>query len=154
MPTRLEEQLRTTLASIGDAVISTDTEGRVVFVNPVAQSVLRTTEQDLLGKQLIDVFRIVNEFTGAKVENPVTRTLREGAVIGLANHTILIAHDGTQIPIDDSAAPIRGEDGVVQGAVLIFRDISARRRSEATSRLLASIVESSEDAIISKDTNG
>jgi PAS domain S-box-containing protein len=154
MPTRLEEQLRTTLASIGDAVISTDPGGKVVFVNKVAQSILRTPESGLLGRQLQDVFHIVNEFTRDIVANPVERVLREGVTVGLANHSILITRDGAEIPIDDSASPIRSDSGELQGAVLVFRDITERRRAEMNHRLLAGIIESSDDAIISKDLNG
>jgi PAS domain S-box-containing protein len=154
MPTPLEEQLRITLASIGDAVLSTDAQGRIVFANKVALDLLRVSEPEILGKPLEEVFRIVNEFTRAPVENPVGRVLRDRAVTGLANHTILITRNGDEIPIDDCASPIRGEGGELHGAVLIFRDITARRQSELTTRLLASIVESSEDAIVSKDVNG
>ena len=107
------------------------------------------------------MFRIVNEDTRQTVESPATRALREGVVVGLANHTLLIAKDGTERPIDDSAAPIRDEVGVVSGCVLIFRDVSERReweRREAarlqSARVLASIVESSDDAIISKSLDG
>src|SRR5436309_9693106 len=94
---------------IGDAVISTDLEGRIVFTNKVAQSLLRMSEADLLRQPLDEVFHLVNEFTRAKIENPIARVLREGAVAGLANHTVLVARDGAEIPIDDSAAPIRSE---------------------------------------------
>lgn len=148
------ERFETTLASIGDAVITTDTDGRIVFANRVAQSLLRLPMAELAGKPLDQVFQIINELTREKVESPVTRVLREGTVVGLANHTSLVAHDGTEIPIDDSGAPIRGEGGAVQGAVLVFRDVTARRRAEEAGRLLASIVASSEDAIISKDLDG
>jgi len=126
--------LHTTLSSIGDAVISTDTEGHIVFVNPVARSLLRWPEQDLAGKPVDEVFRIVNEFTRQSVEVPIHTVLREGNIVGLANHTVLIAGDGTEIPIDDSAAPIRDARGEMLGVVLVFRDISGRR---ATERLLA-----------------
>src|SRR5579862_4027623 len=149
-----EQYLKTTIASIGDAVISTDANGRVLFVNRVALSLLRASEKQVLGLDLEQVFRIKNEITGATVENPIARVLREGIILGLANHTVLIAFDGTEIPIDDSAAPIRDEAGRVQGAVLVFRDVTERRRAEASSRLLAAIVESSDDAIISKDLDG
>jgi PAS domain S-box-containing protein len=139
------------LTSVGDAVISTDAQGRIVFANPVAQSLLQWPEAEILGRHLDEVFRIINEDSRATVESPVAKVLREGAIVGLANHTVLIARDGTEIPIDDSGAPIRGESGAIEGTVLVFRDVAARRREEATSHLLASIVESSDDAIISKD---
>lgn len=149
----VRESLRTTLASIGDAVISTDAQGRVVFVNAVARGLVGLEEQDIVGQQLDDVFRIVNEFSRAKVESPVAQVLREGGIAGMANHTVLLAHDGREIPIDDSGAPIRDAQGAIQGTVLVFRDVSARRRADQTNRLLSSIVQSSNDAIFSKDLN-
>lgn len=127
-------RFETTLASIGDAVVATDGEGRITFANRVASSLLRAPEADLLGRHLDDVFRIVNESTRADVESPVARALREGGIAGLANHTVLIAQDGTELPIDDSAAPIHTEGGAAVGAVLVFRDITERR---ATEKLLA-----------------
>jgi PAS domain S-box-containing protein len=149
----VRDSLRTTLASIGDAVISTDAHGRVVFVNRIAQSMLGLEEAGIVGKHLDEVFQIVNEFSRTKVESPVAQVLREGRIVGMANHTILIAKDGTEIPIDDSGAPIRNASGVIQGTVLVFRDVTARRRADETGRLLASIVQSADDAIYSKDLN-
>ncbi len=128
------QKFETTLASIGDAVIATDAKGRIVFTNKVAQSLLRATEAEAEGKHLDDVFHIVNELSRAKVESPVTKVLREDAIVGLANHTVLIAQDGTEIPIDDSGAPIRNERGELIGVVLVFRDITERRKTE---RMLA-----------------
>ncbi len=151
---RATKFLETTLESIGDAVISTDIEGHIAFTNPVAQSLLGWPEAELAGKHLDDVFRIVNEFSRAKVESPVAKVLREGTIVGMANHTILVARDGTETPIDDSGAPIRDASGTVYGTVLVFRDVTARRRAEETTRLLASIVESSDDAIIGHDLEG
>jgi PAS domain S-box-containing protein len=155
------ERLRTTLASIGDAVITTDTKGRITNLNPVAESLTGWTKAEATGQPLDEVFRIVNEDTRRTVKNPATRALDEGVVVGLANHTILIARDGTERPIDDSAAPIRCREGQIVGCVLVFRDISERRYSERentsrlrVARLLASIVESSDDAIISKTLDG
>src|SRR5438876_1376337 len=125
-----QEWLRVTLASIGDAVITTDTRGSVTFLNPVAQSLTGWTLEEATGLPLDDIFKIVNEQTRRTVENPATRALREGLVVGLANHTVLIAKDGTERPIDDSAAPIRNAKGEVAGVVLVFRDVSERRQQE------------------------
>src|ERR671933_2596814 len=117
------EWFRTTLASIGDAVLATDSQGRVTFLNPVAASLTGWPEAEAFGHDITEVFRIVNEYTRAVVENPVTRVLREGTVVGLANHTLLMARDGVERPIDDSGAPIRDATGTIQGTVLVFRDI-------------------------------
>lgn len=124
------KRFETTLASIGDAVIVTDREGRVTFANKVVLSLLRAPESDVLGRHLDEVFCIVNEFTRAKVESPVTKVLREGDIVGLANHTVLVAQDGTEVPIDDSGAPVRSESGTIQGTVLVFRDVTERRAAE------------------------
>jgi len=155
------ETLEITLRSIGDAVITTDVEGRVTYLNAVAESLTGWTNDDASGRPLDTVFRIVNEESRRPVENPATRALREGAVVGLANHSVLIGRDGIERPIDDSAAPIKDEQGRVSGCALVFRDITERRNWEKTetqrlqsARLLASIVESSNDAIISKSLQG
>jgi PAS domain S-box-containing protein len=126
--------LRVTLSSIGDAVISTDAEGRVTFLNGVAEALTGWTNAEATGRPLPEVFVIVNEGTRQPVENPALRALREGIIVGLANHTLLIARDGTERPIDDSAAPIRDDAGTILGAVLVFRDVTERRRVEATLR--------------------
>jgi PAS domain S-box-containing protein len=155
------ELLRITLASIGDAVIATDLRGRITYMNEVAESLTGWARSDALRRPLDAVFRIVGEATRQPVENPSAKALREGVVVGLANHTLLIRKDGSECPIDDSAAPIRDEQGSVSGCVLIFRDVTAQRRIERdragqlhTARLLASIIESSDDAIISKSLDG
>ncbi|UYV11638.1 MAG: PAS domain S-box protein [Phycisphaera sp.] len=124
------ESLRVTLASIGDGVITTDAKGRVVFLNPVAEALTGWATKQAAGKPLDDVFRIVHEQTRTEVENPALRALREGRIVGLANNTILIARDGTERPIDDSAAPIPNPAGEIAGAVLVFRDISERNTHE------------------------
>jgi diguanylate cyclase (GGDEF)-like protein/PAS domain S-box-containing protein/putative nucleotidyltransferase with HDIG domain len=119
-----KERLRVTLHSIGDAVISTDKQGRIVSFNPVAEQLTGWKEQEVLGKNYREVFRIINEITKTECEDPVEKVLRTGHIVGLANHTALIARDGTETPIADSAAPIRDETGVVYGVVLVFRDVT------------------------------
>ena len=151
---RQRESLRVTLNSIGDAVITTDAEGRVTSMNPVAVALTGWTPTEAAGRSLEHIFHIINEWTRQIVENPVKRVLSEGRIVGLANHTILIAKDGTERAIDDSASPIRDADGAIQGVVLIFRDLTERRRAERTRLQLAAIVESSDDAIIGKDMDG
>jgi PAS domain S-box-containing protein len=155
------ELLRVTLGSIGDGVIATDIDGRVSYMNDVAESLTGWTQAQALGQVLDTVFRIVNEDTRLPVESPAMRALRQGTVVGLANHTLLIQKDGRECPIDDSAAPITNERGKVSGCVLIFRDVTAQRRLERdkasqllTARMLASIIENSDDAIISKSLEG
>jgi PAS domain S-box-containing protein len=151
---RQREQLRVTLTSIGDAVIVTDLKGAVTFLNPVAQALTGWEPREAAGQPLERVFRIINEETRQPVENPVHQVLQQGVTIGLANHTLLIARDGREIPIDDSGAPIRGEEGTVAGVVLVFRDVSETRRAMEARLHLAAIVESSDDAIISKTLDG
>jgi PAS domain S-box-containing protein len=149
-----EKYLQTLLASIGDAVISTDAAGRITLANPVAQALLRANEDQIIGKSFDEVFRLENQTTRAKVESPVAKVLRGDAVVGLANNTLLIAHDGTELLIEDNAAPIHDKSGKLEGVVLVFRDSTARHQLEASRRLLASIVQSSDDAIISKTLDG
>ena len=149
------EWLRVTLASIGDAVIATDTEGRVTFLNSVAQELTGWTSEDAKGKPLEVVFAILNEKTRQPVENPVERVLREGVVVGLANHTILIAKDGTERPIDDSAAPIRDAAGRMIGVVLIFRDVTEQRRAEQHRNVRLAVTHAlSEAATVEEGANG
>lgn len=165
---RTEEQtriardwLQTTVRSIGDGVIATGPEGEVVLLNSVAESLTGWKQDEAAGLPLERVFSITNEDTGLPAENPVTKVLREGRVVGLANHTNLKSKDGRLLPIDDSAAPIRDASGKIAGVVLVFRDVSDRRAAERKERQaaiesagLAAIVESSDDAIISTDLNG
>jgi PAS domain S-box-containing protein len=148
------ERFRVTLASIGDAVITTDMDGLVTSINPIAESLTGWQQETAVGRPIQEVFNIVNEQTRRTVENPALRAIREGVILGLANHTILIAKNGTDIPIDDSGAPIKDSDGKILGAVLIFRDITERRRVEKERALLAGIVESSGDAIVGKNLDG
>ncbi len=124
------ERLRVTLASIGDAVLTTDSQGRITFANPVAESLTGWSQPEMFGQPLENVVHIVHEQTRARAENPVERSLREGAIVGLANHTLLIRKDGSECPIDDSAAPILDEHGDIIGSVMVFRDITQRKRIE------------------------
>ncbi len=129
-----EELLRITFASIGDAVITTDAKGNVTYLNAVAQTLTGWTQEEACGKPLPTVFNIVNEETRLPVENPAQKVLMLRLAIGLANHTVLISKDKTERPIDDSAAPIQDDQGRVMGVVLVFRDISDRRRAEIAMR--------------------
>lgn len=131
--TELPEQqgwYRIALSSIGDGVIVTNARGRVTFMNPMAEALTGWPESDAIGQPLPGVLRIVNERTRLPAEDPITDALARGRVVGLAKGTVLLARDGTEHPIDDSAAPIRDGAGGLAGAVLIFRDVSDRRRAE------------------------
>jgi len=125
-----EEQLATTLRSIGDAVIATDARGLVTLMNPVAESVTGWLAADARGASLDAVFRIINEETRNTVESPVAKVLREGGIVGLANHTLLIRRDGSEVAIEDSGAPILDRSGGTIGVVLVFRDASRERAAE------------------------
>jgi PAS domain S-box-containing protein len=142
------------LNSIGDAVIATDAQGRVIFLNPVAQTLTGWAAHEAVGKRLAEILRIVNAATRQSIEDPVARVLREDVVVGPASHTILIARDGTERPIDQSGAPIRQKGGATTGVVLVFRDVSQRQQAEVIQARLAALVESSDDAIIGKDLDG
>jgi PAS domain S-box-containing protein len=124
------ERLRVTLASIGDAVITTDAQGRVTYLNRIAESLTGWSNQEASGQPLETIFQIINEQSRKSVENPVQRALREGRVVGLANHTVLVARNHAERPIDDSAAPILDKNGAIVGVVMIFRDVSDSRRAE------------------------
>jgi PAS domain S-box-containing protein len=151
---RTRDTLATTLKSIGDGVVLTDLKGNVSFLNPEAERLTGWKVDDARHRPLSEVFRIVNERTRVAAENPVEKVLKGGQVVGLADHTLLIARDGTETPIDDSAAPIAEPGQSATGVVLVFRDVREQRQAEATRARLAAIVESSGDAIVSKDVNG
>lgn len=134
------EHLITTLRSIGDAVIATDSNGRISFLNPVAVELTGWNSDEALGQPCDKVFTIINEETNQPAANPIERVLREGRIVGLANHTALIRRDGTRIPIDDSGAPIRDAAGEVAGAVLVFHDVSERKAAEERIEHLNSVL--------------
>ncbi len=131
---RERENLAVTLHSIGDGVVATDTTSRVVMLNRVAEELTGWPQAEASGRALAEVFRIVNEKTGAPAEDPVRRVLESGHVVGLANHTVLVSRDGKQVAIADSAAPIRGRGGEILGAVLVFRDVTQARQAEEALR--------------------
>jgi PAS domain S-box-containing protein len=152
-----EEYLSTTLNSIGDAVITTDELGRIVRMNPIAEKLTGWHFSEAQGRLLKQVFAIYNENTRQKAVNPVTKVLKKGVIVGLANPTVLVSKDGTEYYIDDRAAPIHNEKGTMIGVVLIFRDISEKykteaelRRSEARYRTL---YDSISDAVVVADTH-
>jgi PAS domain S-box-containing protein len=120
---------RVTLSSIGDGVIATDTYGRITFMNPVAEAMTGWKSAEAAGQPLENVFNIVNEQTRKPAPNPVTRVLREGVIVGLANHTALIARDGRQTAIADSAAPVRDASGKLSGVVMVFQDVTHERKA-------------------------
>lgn len=159
-----QENLRVTLESIGDGVIATDARGDVTLLNPVAQKLTGWSLDEALGQPSTKVFQIVNEQTGEVVESPVSRVLREGAIVGLANHTLLIAKDGRRLPIADSGAPIRRGEEIV-GAIMVFRDMTEQRHIELENERalraletersrLSSVIEAMPVGVILSDEHG
>ncbi len=131
-----EEETRTALYSIGDGVICTDEMGLITRMNPTAETLTGWSEAEARGKPLTQIFHIINEISRIEVENPVSRVQREGLIVGLANHTLLIARDGTECPIADSGAPIRDKQGEIKGVVLVFRDQTRERTLQRERSLL------------------
>jgi PAS domain S-box-containing protein len=125
-----EELFRVTLTSIGDAVIATDRQGAVTFMNPLAVTLTGIDLKNAIGENIQEIFPIFNEHTGKPAENPVGKVMDLGRVVGLANHTVLKNVGGSLIPIEDSAAPIRGDHGQLLGVVLVFRDVTLERKSQ------------------------
>jgi len=136
-----QEWFSTALTSIGDAVIATDAEGRVKFLNPVAEALTKWTSRKAAGHPLPEVFPIIDETTRTPANNPVDRVLREGIIVGLTNHSLLVRPDGTEVAIDDSAAPIRDHEGKLVGVILVFRDVGRHRREEQRRAFLARATE-------------
>ena len=128
---RQREWLRVTLTSMGDAVIASDTGGRITFLNPVAMTLTGWQLEEAMGQPIQGVFRIINEKTHKSAEDLVTRVLNEKCVVGLANDTVLLTKDGREVPIEDSAAPILDAAGNVTGVVLVFHDVTEKRRAQA-----------------------
>ena len=149
-----EQRWSTILSSIGDAIIATDMSGKTMFMNRVAEELTGWTLSESSQKSVKEVFNIINEQTRLEVENPIVKVLREGIVVSLANHTVLIRKDGLEIPIDDSGAPIKDKDGKTTGVVLIFRDITERKKSEEEILRLASFPALNPSPIIEADFEG
>lgn len=131
---REKDLLAVTLRSIGDAVMLTDTGGRIMYMNAMAEQLTGWPLSEAVGRSCAEVFRIVNEYTRGHVESPVDKVLAHGGIVGLANHTLLVARDGHEVPIDDSGAPVKEPDGTLRGVVLVFRDFSAQKEYERTLR--------------------
>ncbi len=149
---RSEAWFHTTLRSLGEGVIATDERGQVRFLNPVAETLTGWTSEEARGIPLNAIYRVIHEQTREEVESPVSRVLREGQVVSLAQHLLLIARDGSEYLIEDTAAPIRDRDGEIQGAVMVVRDARERRQAESALRRseerLRLIVESAQDYAI------
>ncbi|PJA97293.1 MAG: hypothetical protein CO129_02120, partial [Ignavibacteriales bacterium CG_4_9_14_3_um_filter_34_10] len=149
--TENESKFKTILYSIGDALIITDQFGMIKNINPVSENLTGWQESEAKGKTIEEVFRIINEQTRNKVENPVEKVLSEGTVVGLANHTLLISKDGKEIPIADSGAPIKNDEGEILGVVLVFRDQTKER--EANRKIKESEDRLNRGEIVSKSGN-
>jgi PAS domain S-box-containing protein len=146
-----EQRWATTLESIGDAVIATDLSGRITFMNDVAEELTGWTLSEASLKPVKQIFNIVNEQTHFEVEDPVRKVLEKGVIVGLANHTVLIRKNKTEVAIDDSGAPIKDKDGNIKGVVLVFRDITERKKNEDKISQQALMIANANDAIIGYD---
>ena len=144
-------QLEATLTSIADGVMATDRTGKLTRLNPVAQRLTGWTAEEAIGRHASEVFTIINSLTREPVESPIERVLMEGVVVGLANHTVLIARNGTERQIADSGAPIIGAEGEISGSVVVFRDVTDEYRTQeklrATSERLATLFENISEGI-------
>jgi two-component system, cell cycle sensor histidine kinase and response regulator CckA len=153
----VKERYKTTLMSVGDGVIATDSSGRIELMNPVAEELTGWQYDEARHQEITRVFNIVNEESRASVKNPVFRALEEGCIIGLANHTVLISKDGLEFPIADSVAPVRDDSGTVIGTVLVFRDQSKERavaqRLQAESAKRAALLAAIPDIVMEVDAN-
>jgi PAS domain S-box-containing protein len=148
-----ETLLRATLASIGDAVIATDAQDRITFMNPLAETLTGWRTAEVRGAPLARAFHVLDEDSGAPAETPMAETVRAGTG-RLAGHLVLIARDGTRRPLDASVSPIRDDAGRLFGAVMVFRDATPQQDIEAIRRRLTAIIQSSDDAIVTKSLAG
>ena len=144
---RQREWLEVTLSSIGDGVIATDRQGRVAFVNQIALDLTGWSERDAIGQPSEDIFRIFEEDRRATIPSPAQRAIRENVIVSLGGRNVLVVRDGTVRGVDDSAAPIRDGQGHVTGAVVVFRDVTERRRADDQLRAQASLLRQSEEQL-------
>jgi len=148
------ERLAVTLSSIGDGVITVDDNCEVTLINPVAEALTGWSQNEAIGRPMQEIFQIINEYSQEPVENPVIKVFTEGSIVGLANHTVLIAKDGSKRAISDSASPIKNDLGKILGAVLVFRDETEKRRAERLMQQQAAAMENSMDGIAILDHKG
>jgi len=125
-----KELIRVTLESIGDGVVTTDEKGNIKLLNKIAQKITGWSEEEAKGRPFSEVFKLISEITGDTIENPVSKVLKKGKIVGLANHTVLITKNGQQVPIADSAAPIKDEKGQLHGIVMVFRDVTEEKKRQ------------------------
>jgi len=153
-----EQLYRTTLYSIGDAVITSDCSGRILSMNPIAEQLTGWSENEAKEKPVPDIFRIINEQTRKSADNPVEKVLKEGNIVGLANHTVLISKNGHEYPIADSGAPIKNDEGEITGVVLVFRDMTEElkmsKELEDSEKKYRMLVEQSTEMLNVNDLNG
>ena len=149
-----EERWTATLGSIGDAVIATDSEARVTFLNPVAAALTGWPPEEAQNQPLQDVFKIINEQTGMGADDEVLRVLEERQILAVTNHVALIARDGREIPVEHSAAPILAGGGKVIGVVLVFRDVAERRQEQEATAEQAALLELTQDSVFVIDMDG
>jgi PAS domain S-box-containing protein len=149
-----EERWTATLGSIGEAVIATDSEGRVTFLNPVASALTGWPSEEALGQPIGKVLNLINEKSGMSTDNEVLRVLKEKQVLTVANHVGLITRDGREISVEHSAAPILAGKGKVIGVVLVFRDVAARRQEQIATAEQASLIELTQDSALVIDMQG
>ncbi|HKK82441.1 MAG TPA: PAS domain S-box protein, partial [Prolixibacteraceae bacterium] len=136
-----QEKLKATLYSIGDGVISTNLDGKIMQLNKVAEKLTGWFEKEAKGKKADEVFKLINEDTLEEIQSPVDKVLKEGRIVGLANHTLLVQKNGEHLPIADSGAPIKDESGKLQGVVMVFRDQSVERLNQKTIELRLNLID-------------
>lgn len=149
-----KERAQVTLESIGDAVVTTDGRGRVQYLNHVAEALTGWRRDQAAGKALGELFHLVNEASGEPAPDPVAECLRTGGAVALANHTVLVRRDGRRFAIEDSAAPIRDRGGRILGVIMVFHDVTERKRAEETRARLSAILEATSDLIAIGSADG